>query len=188
MRTKPLSTAAPSASSAKIIVSSGGHTATAPAANLVPLELKLKRILVPIDFSKHSQRALEHALAIAGQFGSEIVLVNVIEQFIYPGDWSYLPMPLGEYVSERQDENVEKMATLMKGSKVKNHAIVRIGRAWEEIVNTAKKLKTDLIVIATHGYTGLRHVLVGSVAERVVQHAPCAVLTIRPDERDFESQ
>jgi len=153
---------------------------------LAPLELNFKRILVPVDFSPHARLALAHALAIARQFNSEVTLVNVLEQFFYPVDWSYLPMPLADFISERQDESTAALQKLLDEAKIKGSIVVRTGRAWDEIVKTARNLRTDLIVIGTHGYTGFRHVLLGSVAEKVVQHAPCAVLTIRPDERDLK--
>ena len=60
--------------------------------------------------------------------------------------------------------------------------IVRFGRAWQEIIEVAREQKCDMIIMATHGYTGLRHVLLGSVAEKIVRHSPCPVLTVRPDD------
>ncbi len=157
------------------------QSTAAIATSVVPLGLKVKRILVPIDFSAHSEHALSVAVSVAEQFGAEIILVNVLEQFIYPGDVSFMPMTLPSYVSEREEANASRLKAMLEGSKIKHHSVVRVGRAWDEIVQVSKKLKTDLIVIATHGHTGLRHALLGSVAERVVQHAPCAVLTVRPD-------
>lgn len=154
-------------------------------AELAPLALKMNRILVAIDFSPHAQLAFGQALALARQFGSEITVIHVLEQFFYPADWSYMPMPLGDFVSKREEESIQAIQKLLDDSKTKARIVVRAGRAWDEIVKTARELNIDLIVVGTHGYTGLRHVLLGSVAEKVVQHAPCAVLTVRPDDRDL---
>jgi nucleotide-binding universal stress UspA family protein len=63
--------------------------------------------------------------------------------------------------------------------------VVRLGHPYQEITDAARELKVDLIVISTHGYTGLKHVLLGSTAERIVRHAPCPVLTVREKEQDF---
>jgi nucleotide-binding universal stress UspA family protein len=179
------SAATPATSSARIVVASGGHTATAPATNLVPLKLKLKRLLVPFDFSKHAEKALTHALAIAQQFGAELILVNVIEPFSDPGDFSRLPLPSEAHATERQKENLARLRSLKAGAGVKVEAVVAIGRPWEEIVRMAAAEHVDLIVISTHGYTGLKHVFLGSVAERVIRHATCPVLTIRPAASDL---
>lgn len=186
MKAGHLLSTSPSHASAQIVVSSGGHTATAPAAGLVPLELALKRILVPFDFSKHAEKALQQALAVARQFGSQIVVANVIESFVYPGDYSRLPLPLDTWATDCQKENLARLKDLTKGSDVNVEATVRVGRPWEEIVRLAEEEKVDLIIISTHGYSGLKHVFLGSVAERVVRHAPCPVLTIRPRELDFQ--
>lgn len=166
-----------SSSGAKIIVRGGGHQATAPADGLVPLELKLKRILVPYDFSHHSEKALRHALAIAHQFGAEILLANIVEVSAYPVEYTLLPVEV--FGPQRQEEHLTELKKITDGLEVKATPIVRIGCPWEELVNIAEREAVDLIVIATHGRTGLSRVLVGSVAERVIQHAPCPVLVIR---------
>ncbi len=69
----------------------------------------------------------------------------------------------------------------MVASKCLDKPVIRIGQPFHEIATGAKTLKADLIVVSTHGYTGLKHVLLGSTAERVVRHAPCPVLTVRRD-------
>lgn len=170
---------------AKIVVSVHGHRAAAPAAALAPTEFKIGKILVPIDFSEHSQKALQYALAFASQFSAEVVLVHIIEQVVYPGDWMYPPLATSDFAHEKRENLVEKLKAMSAETPIKAEHVVRFGRAWQEIIEIAKEQKSDLIVVGTHGYTGLRHVLLGSVAEKVVRHAPCPVLTVRPDERDF---
>jgi len=147
--------------------------------------LKVERILVPVDFSVHSIKALETALSLAETYDAEITLVHIVEQIIYPGDWMYPPIAMGDFASEQREQISAKLKALAERANVKCQEVVRLGRAWQEIVEVAKERRSDLIVLATHGYTGLRHVLLGSVAEKVLRHAPCPVLSIRADEDDF---
>ena len=159
--------------------------ARAPAPAPAPATPQFKRILVPIDFSQHSMKAFQHALGLARHFGSELILVHIVEQIIYPGDWMYPPLAMSDFATEKRDEIATKLNALTQDSGVKTESIVRLGRAWQEIAELAKERKADLVVVATHGYTGLRHVLLGSVAEKIVRHAPCLVLTVRAEETDF---
>ena len=77
---------------------------------------------------------------------------------------------------------MSKLRSIFTAKDGKVTPIVRFGRAWQEIIEVAREQKCDMIIMATHGYTGLRHALVGSVAEKIVRHAPCPVLTVRPDD------
>ena len=146
-----------------------------------PPRLKLRRILVPIDFSNLSKTALPWAAFMAAQFRAEIVLLHVVEKF--PIDdllgqelINHTIMPL----MKQSESDLEGLAThLTQSAGVKVSAVVREGRPYEEISTTAKALEADLIVQTTHGYTGLKHVWLGSTAERVVRHAPCPVLVVR---------
>ena len=169
----------------KIVVEDRGHRASAPATSLAPLRFHLHRILVPVDFSPHSQNALRYALELAAQFNAEVTLVHIVEQIVYPGDWVYPPIALSDIATEKKGHIMERLKALTEGSGLKAKHIVRLGRAWQEIAEIARELDSELIVIATHGYTGLRHALLGSVAEKIVRHAPCPVLTVRANERDF---
>ena len=175
----------PRRGSAKLVVSEKGHKAAVPAAALAPLRFKIGKILVPVDFSECGQTAVRYALGLAAQFEAELTLVHVVEQIVYPGDWMYPPLALSDFATEKRDEVLKKMENLVRTPETKVTNVVRVGRAWQEVVELAKDTNTDLIVLATHGYTGLKHVLLGSVAEKIVRHAPCPVLTVRPDERDF---
>jgi len=147
--------------------------------------LKIKRILVPVDFSVHSIKALEAALSLARTFDANVTLVHIVEQIIYPGDWMYPPIAMTDFAAEQRAQISAKLKALAERSNVITHEVVRLGRAWQEVVEVAKERKADLIVLATHGYTGLRHVLLGSVAEKILRHAPCPVLSIRAEEEDF---
>jgi nucleotide-binding universal stress UspA family protein len=138
------------------------------------------RILVPVDFSETSLEAWTYALEYAGQFGAELVLLHVVEPAPFVSD-------LKNVLVAKSDQEVAQAAQLKldeiapSDSKLASPVkkIVRIGRAYQEITDAAKQQKANLIIISTHGYTGLKHTLLGSTAERVVQHAPCPVLIVR---------
>lgn len=169
----------------QVVISEKGHKATVPAAALAPLQFAIKNIVVPVDFSECAQTAVRYALGMAAQFQATVTLVHVVEQIIYPGDWMYPPLAMSDFAAEKREQVVKKLEGLVADPKVSVDYIVRVGRAWQEVIEIAKETSADLLIIATHGYTGLKHVLLGSVAEKIVRHAPCPVLTVRPDERDF---
>ena len=142
----------------------------------------LKRILVPVDFSRPSRRALRFAREWAARFGSEIFLLHVIEP------WSTVsafgagpvapPLPPLDFPNQAREE-LEKLAYQEFSDATKVSVHLRDGVAYDEIATAARDLGADLIIIATHGHTGLAHALLGSTAERVVRHARCPVLTLR---------
>jgi nucleotide-binding universal stress UspA family protein len=139
---------------------------------------KIKRILVPTDFSAHSLKALEYAIDFAGAQDAELLLVNVIEPIRHT---RFIP-DVSELLENRRAEAAEKLAELEKRTKQRHRdcrAEVHFGIPYEVIANLAKKWNADLIIIATHGHTGLYHLFLGSVAERVVRIAQCPVLTVR---------
>lgn len=140
----------------------------------------IKKILCPIDFSKPSYVALEAANGLALQYSSELYLLNVaspipttvpIEQFNYE-------MYEGKQIEEAK-RLLQKVIEERVSKKVRVHAIVVPGDAQEEIVKIAAKDHVDVIVIATHGRTGWKHIIFGSVTEKVIRLAPCPVLVIR---------
>jgi nucleotide-binding universal stress UspA family protein len=180
----PVST--PSRRDAESITNQKPDLAVPPAASPIAPELQFARILVPVDFSEHSLKAFQKAVAFARQFGSELILTHIVEQIIYPGDWMYPPLAMSDFASEKREEIAGRLKALAAESGVRSQQIVRIGRAWQEIVEIAKERKADLLILATHGYTGLKHALLGSVAEKIVRHAPCPVLTVRAEDGDFQ--
>lgn len=154
---------------------------------LAPVRFKIRKILVPIDFSEPSQQALRYARPFAEQFGASLVLLHVMEPIVYPVEFGYAPLdPLdveGPRLKELQ-ARLKQMGDEL-GTSVPVKAIVKVGRVWKEIVDVASAQNTDLIIVATHGYTGLKHALLGSVAEKVLRHAPCPALVVRPGEHEF---
>jgi universal stress protein A len=147
--------------------------------------LKLKRILVPIDFSECAAKAVDYAAVFAEHFQAKLILLHVVEPAVYPENFLVLPLPLDETnqnLVETARERLDGLARKRIGHKVPVETLVRAGRACSEIPDTARALGADLIIIGTHGYTGLKHALLGSTAERVVRHAACPVLTVRHPE------
>ena len=160
---------------------------TARTIELVPQILDLKKILVPIDFSETSKKAVQYAVRFAEQFSCDIALVYVVEPTT-----PIIGAPLAVEVVTDEDEFciAEKDLAALAAESHSNGArsvksFVRIGNAPNEIIKVAKDLDADLIIIATHGYTSWRHLCIGSTAERVVRTAPCPVLVVREKEHEF---
>ena len=138
----------------------------------------LKHVLVPIDFSEHSLRALDVAKKLAQDAGGTLTLLHVVEPI--PG-WEDIPVlmtnPQLAKDAERKLQRLPRERQI--DARLVGRTVVKIGTPWYEITQTAKELGRDLIVIATHGYAGWKHVVLGSTAERVVRHASCPVLVVR---------
>jgi nucleotide-binding universal stress UspA family protein len=162
---------------------SDANTRRPEQANLRPPPLKLRRILVPLDFSGHSRRALETAVPLAKRYGGKIILVHVVQPPValspIPGSGQYLvPMDTNLAINGAKTHLDELAAKLVPGELLER-TLVRQGHSYHEITAAARTLKVDLIVIATHGHSGLKRVLIGSTTERVVRHAHCPVLTVQ---------
>lgn len=139
---------------------------------------RIRSILVPTDFSAPAQAAIEYAVQLASQYDARLTLLHVIEPVATP-DFAYYPLTLeNDKVMAAAKKHLDQMAAKLKANLVEK-TLVRNGVAFHEIARAAQTLKADLIVISTHGYTGLKHILLGSRAERVVRHAPCPVLVVR---------
>jgi len=150
--------------------------------------LPFRRILVTTDFSDTSLEALPIAVEIAAHFDAELLLVHVLPMDA-PTPWDIPPyadfglasLPLPEYEAQVRQE-VERRMELVASKHaqgVKVRTVLRRGDAATEIGLLATAEKADLIVLATHGWTGWRHLVFGSVAERVLREAPCPVLSVR---------
>jgi len=149
----------------------------------------IKSILVPIDFSDYSKNSLRYAINFAETFDSTLHLVYVIEPAIYPADFSMgqVSVPAIEIeTSERAAEELNKLAQNIIGDKARYSTVIKTGRPFIEIIECAAEIDADLIVIATHGHTGVEHLLFGSTAEKVVRKAPCPVLTLREPIKGFK--
>lgn len=147
----------------------------------------LRKIVVPIDFSDCSRKALAYAVPLAKQFAAHIILLNVMPANYFVGSEFGpvdFPVPEGEW-RENTSRELALLARRTVGDAVSYEVSVRQGQPAYEIASCAKEMDADLIVLSTHGRTGLRHVLVGSVAENVVRYAPCPVLVVREEEHEF---
>lgn len=152
-------------------------------------EFKLKKILVPVDFSECSRKALQYALGFARQFGSEIVLLHVVSPAFVYGEYGVVDLAGVEAeMVKTSDQELEKWVEQEMASGVRFTSRTAQGQIMSEVVDLARDEGIDLIVLSTHGRTGLRHVLLGSVAEQVVRHAPCPVLVVRENEHEFLDQ
>lgn len=144
--------------------------------------LHFSRILVPVDFSSACRGALAEAVTFAKAFGSRITLVHVVEPMVLPENLM-LAVPelpdVGGNLVQDSEARLSRLAEREIPAAHRGAALVRVGRPFDEICQVAASEQSDLIIISTHGYTGLKHVLLGSTAERVVRHAPCPVLTLR---------
>lgn len=145
--------------------------------------LTIRRILVPIDFSVHSKNALRYAVPLAASFGASLHLVYVVEPTIYPADLGFGQVVLPGVENELRDKGAEELRKLVEreiGDRVPATSAVRTGKPHQEILREADEKEVDLIVVASHGHTGVEHILFGSTASRVVRLSHCPVLTIRP--------
>ena len=145
---------------------------------------KLKEILVPVDFSECSEKALAYAIPFAKQFGATITLLHVVEPALVP-----VPAPeMGVVLDlETRDDTKKELAELRArlSHQVRCIALIKNGRADYEIINVAKQLGSDLIILSTHGRTGFDRLLMGSTVEKVVRRAGCPIFIVRPHEHDF---
>ena len=149
--------------------------------------MRVNRILVATDFSEHSEKAVEMGVSIAETFGASIDLVHAIALpflvFTPPEMMSQPSISLSDArraARERLRATAEKIQA--EGVEVRIHLCN--APPGEAISSSAEELESDLIVMGTHGYTGLKHVLLGSVAERTLRTAPCAVLTVKAADAD----
>jgi nucleotide-binding universal stress UspA family protein len=140
----------------------------------------IKKILVPTDFSPHSDYALQYALMLAGAFKARILLIHVIEPLTYSVTDTLTVTNHFEALKTIANpllENIRKRFQ-KKGLKVETNVLT--GVPYREILNKGRQTQADLIVMGTHGRTGMEHILLGSVAEKVVRLASCPVVTVRP--------
>ncbi|MEJ5350418.1 MAG: universal stress protein [Melioribacteraceae bacterium] len=148
----------------------------------------IDKILVPIDFSDYSKNALKYAVQFAKHFNSSMYLIYVIEPVIYPADFSMgqVAIPaMDANIQTRAEEELSNLAKNYVDPSIKVEIIIKTGKPFVEINETAKEKDIDLIIIATHGHTGVEHLLFGSTAEKVVRKAPCPVLTLREPIKGF---
>jgi len=151
--------------------------------------MQIKTILFPTDFSNGARAAMDHAISLAKDYQAKLILLYVIQD-ISIAEW-YIPSSIsaGELIEDMQKSAWQEMdkwiAEVTKQVKDVEKMVVR-GVPFVEIIQTAKERNADLIIIGTHGRTGIDHMLFGSTAEKVVRKAACPVLTVRIAGKEFK--
>ena len=151
-----------------------------------PSSFSVKRILVPIDFSDCARKALQYAIPLAREHDASITAIYVIPPIYGVGEYGGIEyMPLESEARAYGEQRLAAMVLDEVDGTVTVNTLVRSGSPAGQIIRVAQDLPADLIVISTHGRTGLKHALVGSVAEHLVRGAPCPVLVVREKEHEF---
>lgn len=144
--------------------------------------ISYRNILCPTDFSEASNAALTHAEDLARRLDANLVLAHVVEPLMAPIEYGVPSAALvgyGDAARARARIHLETAAHALRTRGVRTRVIVTAGAAAGQICDLARQEQADLVVLGTHGYTGLKHALLGSTAERVVRTCPCPVLTVR---------
>jgi nucleotide-binding universal stress UspA family protein len=151
--------------------------------------MQIRTILLPTDFSECGNYALGFATSLARKFGASVICVHVIEPIVPTVGYSGMtePLPIAD-ISEQLENSAErelpKLAECEECAGVELEELIVHGEAASEIVRVARERKVDLIVISSHGRTGLGRMLFGSTAEAVVRHASCPVLVVKPSHEE----
>lgn len=147
--------------------------------------VNIQNILATTDFSEASRAGARYAVALGKKLNAAVALLHVIEP---PSRLSGVESVLLARPDSELTELAQKQLATLAKHESKGHVVVtssvRTGKPFHEITTAAREDRTDLIVIATHGYTGLKHAWLGSTAERVVRHAACPVLVVRAPKPD----
>ena len=152
----------------------------------VLMNLAISRILVPVDFSPHSEEALRYATALADRLGASVDVLHVVEEPVAMLAWSSaIDMPnapaLRDTLVEEATRHLERYQALAASPGVPMLTAVRVGQPVHAITEYVRTTGVDLVVMGTHGRGGHAAAFMGSVAARMVRHAPCPVLTLHSD-------
>ncbi len=145
-------------------------------------KIQMSQILVPVDFSGFSREAISYAKHIAADLGAVVRILHIVEEVIHPSFYVTGQMSLTSWLPEIEAASLREMKRLAdeaEGPHVPVEFHIKEGKAALDITGFARKNDIDLIVMASHGLTGLEHFLLGSVAERVARTAPCPLLTLK---------
>ena len=149
---------------------------------------QINNILFPTDFSEYSKKALPYAVSFAERYGATLHVLHVFEQRVHPAFYimdKSTPFDLDDSLRDRALDALDEFVYPDLRNRISFNCEVTSGTPFVEIINFARERKIDLIVIATHGLTGLEHMLIGSTTERVVRKAPCPVLSVKDPEHEF---
>lgn len=151
--------------------------------------MKIKKILLTTDFSEYANYALSYATEFAHKFKAEIGLLHVIEPIIAPTDFTWENYDIAELEKKSREYTQQSLEKLIRDKipeDIKAYSVIRYGRSFEEIIRCSKEDSYDMIIMSTHGLTGISHILFGSTAEKVVRKSPVPVLTVRDPGHKFE--
>ena len=151
--------------------------------------MPIRRILFPTDFSESADHAWMFALQFAQDFGADVHVLHVVApppRLTEAYSLNFDPAKFAAVLTSEAEASLDRLIEGAKDRHLTFHREVRIGVDFHEIIDYARKHEIDLIVMATHGRTGLAHALVGSVAEKVVRKASCPVLTVKHPAMRFE--
>jgi nucleotide-binding universal stress UspA family protein len=147
--------------------------------------MQFRHIMAPTDFSEYSKQAVTSALELVQKFGAKLTILHVIELPPYPVEGYVPPSLSATFMDDLERQATADLAQLVPEATAANVEVARViavGTPYRKIIETAEAEQVDLIVMATAGRTGFSHLVMGSIAERVVRTATCPVLTIRPHE------
>lgn len=151
------------------------------------MAVKIERILFPTDFSECAQHALMYALSIATEYRAQLIALHVVPQLNLPPEMESSAGALYDEMERIARAKIAKLVPKRFLEKIKVQNIIVRGVPFLEIIKEAKKRNADLIIIATHGRTGLQHAVFGSTTEKVARKAPCPILIVRHPEVEFVS-
>jgi nucleotide-binding universal stress UspA family protein len=143
--------------------------------------MSIQHILVPTDFSPYAEYAVDYATQLAKTLQARLTLLHVVYEILWAAGEGAMALPPNyfEELEASAQASLDKVLQRVQAAGVQGDAVVVHGIPFENILHTARTQGVDLIIMGTHGRTGLKHVLIGSVAERVVRLAPCPVLVTR---------
>ena len=147
--------------------------------------IEIQKILVPTDFSEYSQHAVKYAVALAQSFKAKLYVVHVWDQSIAVGPTETFHTEIWVEAEKSEKERLNQVTQGLRTEGIDAESVFVSGTAYIEIVKTAKELDVDLITLATHGRTGLSHLVFGSTAEKISRLAPCPVLVAKHPEHEF---
>jgi nucleotide-binding universal stress UspA family protein len=147
--------------------------------------MQFRHILAPTDFSEYSKTAMASAFELAKTFSARLTVLHVVELPPYPIE-GYVPASVSSsFIEDLERQATQDLAQLLPDAATAGVEVVRlvaVGTPYRKIIEVAESEQVDLIVMATAGRTGFSHLVMGSIAERIVRTAACPVLTIRPQE------
>ena len=153
------------------------------------MKVQIRKILCPTDFSPNSEHALLYGIALASAYQAQLKLLHVVELPViaaadYYTGMGFTPEEVGRF-KEAAGEQLENRLKEIQKEYTNATCELASGTPFVEIIRVAKDDTSDLIVLGTHGRSGLAHMLIGSVAEKIVRKAPCPVLTVKHPEHEF---